>query len=77
MNKEISDGIQTFKELIDLLVTYNATDSHTKFQLCNNLFCILDASSDDEIEWKNMLLKEFENNSKAIEYINNFLINAN
>lgn len=75
LNKEICEGIQTFKELIDLLVTYNATDSHTKFQLCNNLFCILDASSDDEIEWKKMLLKKFENNPKAIEYINNFLTN--
>mgnify|MGYP003299645991 CR=1 FL=1 len=76
LSKKTSDGIQAFKELIDLLITFNATDSHTKFQLCNNLFCILDASSEDEIEWKNMLLKEIESNSKAVEYVNSFLINV-
>lgn len=76
LSKQTCDGIQAFKKLVDLLVTYNVTDSHTKFQLCNNLLCILDPSSEDEIEWKNMLLKEIESNSKAVEYINNFLINV-
>lgn len=75
LSKKTSDGIQAFKNLIDLLVEFNATDSHTKFQLCNNLLCILDPASEDEIEWKNMLLKEIESNSKAVEYVSNFLIN--
>jgi tetratricopeptide (TPR) repeat protein len=75
MSQQVEDGIQTFKKLLNMLVEYNATDTETKFQICNNLFCLLDAESDDELEWRKMLIEQIKDDSAVMEYVNNFFIN--
>lgn len=71
----VDEGISMFKELLKFLVEYNATDAETKYQLCNNLFCILDAASDEEVEWKKKLMEQIEGNADIIEYVDNYLPN--
>lgn len=73
LSSRIDEGIKKFKELLELLVEYNVTDEETKYHLCNNLFCILDASSDDEMEWKRMLMCKIESRPDLTEYAEHFL----
>lgn len=75
LNQQIDESIQSFKKLLNMLVEYNVIDSEIKFQLCSNLFCILDAASDDELELKNMLIEQVRDDSVVMEYVNNFFTN--
>lgn len=76
MIKKTEEGIEKFKELLNILVEYNATDAETKFQLCNNLFYVLDAQNGDELKWRKMLIEQIKDDSTVIEYVNNFFTNV-
>ena len=69
------EGIQKFKELLEILVKYKANDTEAKFQLCNNLFCIIDAESEEEIELREMLMEQIKDEPATVEYVHNFLTN--
>lgn len=71
--QRVDEGIAGFKELLELLVEYNVTDAETKYRLCNNLFCILDAASDEEMELKKMLMEQIEKDVAVTEYVDNYL----
>ena len=76
MIKKTEEGIEKFKELLNILVEYNATDAETKFQLCNNLFYVLDAQNGDELKWRKMLIEQIKDDSTVMEYVNNFFANV-
>ena len=69
------EGIQKFKELLEILVKYKANDTEAKFQLCNNHFCIIDAESEEEIELREMLMEQIKDEPATVEYVHNFLTN--
>ena len=75
LNQQIDEGIDEFKRLLEILVEYNVKDDETKFQLCNNLLCILDAVSEDELKWKNRLMEQIKGEEVIMEYVNNFFRN--
>ena len=54
------------------LVNYS---EEAKFQLCNNLFCIIDAESEEEIELREMLMEQIKDEPATVEYVHNFLTN--
>lgn len=72
---QVPEGIQKFKELLEILVKYKANDTEAKFQLCNNLFCIIDAESEEEIELREMLMEQIKDEPATVEYVHNFLTN--
>ena len=43
--------------------------------LCNNLFCIIDAESEEEIELREMLMEQIKDEPATVEYVHNFLTN--
>lgn len=55
--------------------THKANDTEAKFQLCNNLFCIIDAESEEEIELREMLMEQIKDEPATVEYVHNFLTN--
>ena len=69
----INEGIDAFKDLLKFLVEYNATDFETKYQLCSNLFCVLDADSEEELELKRMLMEKIGDDNAVREYAENYL----
>lgn len=71
--KRIEEGVARFIELLKLLAEYNVTDAETKYQLCSNLLCILDAESDEEIKMKEMLMGQIEGDIIITEYVENYL----
>lgn len=46
-----------------------------KRDLCNNLFCIIDAESEEEIELREMLMEQIKDEPATVEYVHNFLTN--
>lgn len=73
--QRIDEGIQKFIELLEILVTYKVTEEDIKYELCNNLLCLLDANSEEEFIWKQMLTEQIKDNSAITEYVYNFLEN--
>lgn len=45
------------------------------YDLCNNLFCIIDAESEEEIELREMLMEQIKDEPATVEYVHNFLTN--
>lgn len=76
LNRQTEQGILRLKELLELLVEYDMTDSETKYQLCSNLRCILEGESEDERQWKALLTEQIAGNKTLVEYVNNFFINS-
>ncbi len=73
LNGQTEEGLADFEKLLRFLTEYNATDSETKFQLCNNLFCILDAESEEEEELREKLMERIQDDVSVQEYVHNFL----
>ena len=76
LNNQTEEGLSDLERLVRILTEYKATDSETKFQLCNNLFCILDAESEEEVELREKLMERVKGDSAVEEYVHNFLTNA-
>ena len=66
---------QDADDIFEILVKYKANDTEAKFQLCNNLFCIIDAESEEEIELREMLMEQIKDEPATVEYVHNFLTN--
>lgn len=73
---EMDSGLEKFKELLELLTLNKANDDETKYQLCNNLFFILDAQTEEEVELKDMLIEKIKDSEEIMAYVNNFFINS-
>lgn len=76
LSNQTEEGISDLEKLVRILTEYNATDSETKFELCNNLFCILDAESEKEAELREKLMERVKGDREVEEYVHNFLTNA-
>lgn len=76
LQEELNDGLEKFKELLEILTLNKANDAETKYRLCNNLSFILDAHTEEELELRNMLIDKVKNNKEVMEYINSFFINS-
>lgn len=73
LNNQTEEGLSDLERLVRILTEYKATDSETKFQLCNNLFCILDAESEEEKELREKLVERIKGDVSVEEYVHNFL----
>ena len=60
---------------LDISLKNFKKDTEAKFQLCNNLFCIIDAESEEEIELREMLMEQIKDEPATVEYVHNFLTN--
>lgn len=72
LNQDVNQALEYFERLLRMLAEYHVTDSETKFQHCNNLLCILDAESEDEVEMRNLLIDRVKDSADVLEYVNNF-----
>lgn len=61
---------ESFVRVIQLLAEHNATDAESKYVLCNNLLCVLDAQSGEELSMKRTLLAAIDSEQNLVEYIN-------
>ena len=61
------------KESKVLLHSCDITDPEVKYQFCNNLLCILDAESEEEVLMKESLLDRIQEDEPVKEYVHIFL----
>ena len=73
LNSQTEEGLAEFEELLKLLTKYDITDPEVKYQLCNNLLCILDAESEEEVLMKESLLDRIQEDEPVKEYVHTFL----
>lgn len=73
LNGQTEEGLAEFEELLKLLTKYDITDPEVKYQLCNNLLCILDAESEEEMLMKESLLDRIQEDEPVKEYVHTFL----
>ena len=55
------------------MTKYEITDPEVKYQFCNNLLCILDAESEEEVMLKENLLDHIQKDEPVKEYAHTFL----
>lgn len=72
LNHDINQALEYFERLLRMLTEYHATDSDTKFHLCNNLSCILEAKTEDEVKMKDLIVDRVKDSVEVLEYVNNF-----
>lgn len=53
---QTDESLQKFAWLLQTLAEDAVKDAETKFQLCNNLACVLNSETDEEIEYKKRCL---------------------
>ena len=74
---KVDESLHKFAWLLRTLAEDNIKDTDTKYQLCNNLVCILDPVSDEEIKYKNALLDLVKDDTAvhtyAIHYLDDLL----
>ena len=75
LNSQTEEGLAEFEELLKLLTKYDITDPEVKYQFCNNLLCILDAESEEEVMLKESLLDRIQKDEPVKEYVHTFLTN--
>ena len=69
----IDDGVRKLVSLLRILVEFNVHDDDTKFNLCRNLACIIDADSDDKKMWKAKLLDKIQDEPALVNYVHNYV----
>lgn len=71
----IDEGIQKLVSLLQILVQFNAHDDETKFELCRNLACVIEANSKEEKLWKAKLMNSIREESALVDYVQNYITN--
>ena len=74
LNSQTEEGLAEFEELLRLLTKYGITDPEVKYQFCNNLLCILDAESEEEMMLRESLKDRIQEDEPVKEYVHTFLI---
>ena len=74
LNSQTEEGLAEFEELLRLLTKYGITDPEVKYQFCNNLLCILDAESEEEMMLRESLIDRIQEDEPVKEYVHTFLI---
>lgn len=75
LDGQIQESLDKFAWLLRTLEEYQVKDDETKYQLCNNLICILDPESEDEIQYKETLLDAIRDTPSVLEYAEHYLDN--
>lgn len=73
LNGQISESLQKFAWLLRTLTEYNVRDAETKYQLCNNLVCVLEPDTEKEIEYKEALLDLVKDDATVLTYTIHYL----
>ena len=73
LNSQTEEGLAEFEELLRLLTKYGITDPEVKYQFCNNLLCILDAESEEEMMLRESLIDRIQEDEPVKEYVHTFL----
>lgn len=55
------------------MTKYDITDPEVKYQFCNNLLCILDAESEEEMMLRESLIDRIQEDEPVKEYVHTFL----
>ncbi len=71
----IDEGIQKLVSLLRILVQFNAHDDETKFDLCRNLACVIEANSEEEKLWKEKLMNSIRDEVTLVDYVHNYITN--
>ncbi len=69
---DYNSATDKFKKLIGLLVSYQAYDAETKFELCETLADMLKPDTEEKVACRDMLLEKISDNPLWMEYIETF-----
>lgn len=56
LNNQIPESLQESVWLLHTLAEYNVRDAKTIYTLCNNLVCVFDAKTEEEVDYREALL---------------------
>lgn len=73
LNGQTDESLQKFAWLLRTLSEENIKDSETKFQICNNLLCVLDSATEEDIEYKESLLNLIKDDAEVFSYAIHYL----
>lgn len=73
LSGRVYESLQKFAWLLRTLVEYDVRDAETKYQLCNNLACVLEPDTEKEIEYKEALLDLVKDNPTVFSYTIHYL----
>ena len=73
LNDQISESLKKFVWLLQTLTEYNVKDAETKYQLCNNLVCVLDPQTEEEVDYRDALLNQLKSDADVLEYAMHYL----
>lgn len=59
--------------LLQTLAEDDVKDAETKFQLCNNLACVLNSETEEEIEYKESLFDLVKDDAAVLSYAIHYL----
>ena len=68
MNGQTDESLQEFAWLLWTLAEDDIKDAEIKFQLCNNLVCVLDSDPEEEIEYKESLFDLVKDDVTVLSY---------
>ena len=75
LNGQIEESLEKFAWLLQTLAEGDIKDAETKYQLCNNLVCVLDPYTEEEIEYKEALLDLVKDDATVLTYTIHYLDN--
>lgn len=73
LNGQIDESLQKFAWLLRTLAEDDIKDTESKYQLCNNLVCVLDADTEEEIKYKEVLLNLIKDDAAVLTYAIHYL----
>lgn len=73
LNGQSDESLQKFAWLLRMLAEDDIKDAESKYQLCNNLACILNPDTEKEIEYREALLELVKNDATALNYTVHYL----
>lgn len=73
LNNQIPESLQEFARLLQILTKQNVSDAETKYTLCNNLACVLDAKTEEEFDYREALLNLVESDTDVLAYTLHYL----
>lgn len=70
---QTDESLQKFAWLLQTLAEDDVKDAETKFQLCNNLACVLNSETEEEIEYKESLFDLVKDDAAVLSYAIHYL----
>lgn len=70
---DVLNDIISLTAHLTIMIVFIAKDAETKFQLCNNLACVLNSETEEEIEYKESLFDLVKDDAAVLSYAIHYL----